>query len=122
MYSKVGSKCKIVGRFYEIKAIFFIKIKTLSLVLQKVPRKMSVKLYKYLSAVREYHYYRNYWLQEMGEELDCMQERYDFFYLSAIKGIKETTGKTVSHLSIENLRVTKYLIDRGVRFIIVLIS
>ena len=33
---------------------------------------MSVKLYKYQSAVRRYHYYRNYWQPVVGEELGCI--------------------------------------------------
>ena len=36
---------------------------------------MSVKLYKYTSAVRWYHCYRNYWRPVVGEELNCMHER-----------------------------------------------
>ena len=36
---------------------------------------MSVKLYKYPSAVREYHYYHNYWPPVVGEELDYMDKR-----------------------------------------------
>ena len=55
---------------------------------------MSVKLYKYPSAVRGYHYYRNYWQPVVGEELNCMQEKNNPFDLFAIV-IKKTTGKTV---------------------------
>ena len=55
---------------------------------------MSVKLYKYPSAVRGYHYYRNYWQPVVGEERNCIQEKNNPFDLFAIV-IKKTTGKTV---------------------------
>ena len=80
---------------------------------------MSVKLYKYPSAVREYHYYRNYWQPVVGEELDCMHERDNPFNLFAI-AIKKKTGETVGHLPMETSRVAKYLMDRGARFTVVL--
>ena len=82
---------------------------------------MSVKSYKYPSAARAYHYYRNYWQPVVGEKLDCMHERDNPFDLFAV-AIKKTTGETVGHLQMENSRVTKYLMDRGARFIVVLTS
>ena len=82
---------------------------------------MSVKLYKYPSAVRGYHYYRNYCQPVVGEELDCMHERDNPFNLFVI-AIKKTTRKTVGHLPMENLRVAKYLMHRGARFTVVLTS
>ena len=51
---------------------------------------MSVKLYKYPSAVRGYHYYRNYCQPVVGEELDCMHKRDNSFDLFVI-AIKKTT-------------------------------
>ena len=84
---------------------------------------MSVKLYKYTSAVRRYHYYRNYWQPVVGEELNCMHERDNPFDLFAIAIKKSTgTGETVRHIPMENSRVTKYLMDRGARFTVVLTS
>ena len=83
---------------------------------------MIVKLCKYPSAVRAYRYQLNYWQVVVGKELDCMHKRDNPFDLSVIKVIKKTTGETVGLLPMENSGVTKYLIDRGRRVIIVLIS
>ena len=102
----------------QIKSIFFMKIVTLSLVFQQVSTKMSLKLYKYLSAIRGY-YYRKYWQSVVEQELDCMHERYNPFDSFCYKAIKKTTGKTEGHLPMETLRVTKHLLDRGPRFTIV---
>ena len=82
---------------------------------------MSVKLYKYPSAVRGYHYYRNYWQPVVAEELNCMHKIDNPFDLFAI-ATKKTTGEIVGHLPMENSRVTKYLMDRRVRFAVVLTS
>ena len=82
---------------------------------------MSVKLYKYPSAVRGYHYYRSYWKPVVGEELDCVHERDNPFDLFAI-AIRKTTGETVGHLPMKNSRVTNYLMDRGARLSVVLTS
>ena len=82
---------------------------------------MSAKLYKYPSAVRGYHYYRKYWQPIVGEELVCMHERDNPFHLFAI-AIKRTTGESVGHLPMENSRGSKYLMDRGARFTVVLTS
>ena len=79
---------------------------------------MSVKLYKYQSAVRGYHY-RNYWQPVVGEELGCMHERDNPFDLFAM-AMKKTTGETVGHLPQKNSRVTKHLMDRGASFTVVL--
>ena len=73
------------------------------------------------SAVRGYHYYRNYWQPVVGEELDCMQERYNPFDLFAL-AIKKTTRATVRYLPMENSRATKYLMDRRARFTVFLTS
>ena len=77
---------------------------TLSLVLQTVFSKMSMK---YPSGVRGYHYYCNYWQPEAWEELDCMHERDKAFDFLAIKVIKKITGETARHLPMENLRITE---------------
>ena len=84
---------------------------------------MSVKLYKYTSAVRWYHCYRNYWQPVVREELNCMHERDNPFDLFAI-AIKKSMGKgeTVRHMPMKNPRVTKYLMDRGARFTVVFTS
>ena len=55
---------------------------------------MSVKLYKYPSAVRRYHYYRNHWQPVVEEELNCIHEKNNPFHLFAMV-IKKTTGRTV---------------------------
>ena len=78
-----------------------------------------MKLYKHPSAVRGYHYYRNYWQPVVGEETDCIHERGNPFDLFAI-AIKKTTGETAGHLPMGNSKVTKYLIKRGARFTVVL--
>ena len=71
--------------------------------------------------MRGFHYYRNYWQPVVGEELDCMHGRDNPFHLFAI-AIKKTKGEIVGHLRMENSKVTKYLMDRGARFTVVLIS
>ena len=65
---------------------------------------MSVKLYKYPSAVRGYQYYHNLWQPVVGEELDCMHEIDNPFDLFTI-AIKKTTRETIGHLPMENLKV-----------------
>ena len=113
----------ITKSYQRLNKINFLYEKvTYSLVLQKISKKMSAKLYKYPSTVTWYHYYRNYWQPVVGEELDFMYERDNPFDLLAIKIIKKTTGETVEHLPRENLRVTNYLMDRGARFTLVLTS
>ena len=82
---------------------------------------MSVKLYKYSSGMRGYHYYHNYCQPVVGEELDCMHDRDNPFDLFAI-AIKKTTGEIVGHLPMKNSRVAKYLMDRGARFTVALSS
>ena len=82
---------------------------------------MRVKLYKYSSAMKWCHYYRNYCQPVVGEELDCMNERDNPFDLFAI-AIKKTTGEIVGHLPMNISRVTKYLMDRGARFTVALSS
>ena len=81
---------------------------------------MSVKLYKYQSAVRGYHY-RNYWQPVVGEELGCMHERDNPFDLFAM-AVKKTKGETVGHLPQKNSRVTEHLMDRGASVTVVLTS
>lgn len=98
------------------------KIVSFSLVLQKASRKISMKLHKYPSAARGYHYYGSYWQSIVGEELDSMYERDNIFDLFAIKVIKKTTVEMVGHLPMENSRVRKYLMGCGARFAIVLTS
>ena len=88
------------------------------LVLQNVYGKLS-ELYKCPSAVRGCYYYRNYWQPVVGKEMHKKDNPFDF---SAIKVIEKTTGEAVRHLSMENSRATKYLMDREVRFTIVLTS
>ena len=80
-----------------------------------------MKLYKYSSAMRGCHYYRNYCQPVVGEELVCMHERDNPFDLFAI-AIKKTTGEIVGHLPMKNSRVAKYLMDRGARFTVALSS
>ena len=80
-----------------------------------------MQLYKYPSAVRGYHYYRNYWQPVVGEELNCTHERDNPFDLFAI-AIKKSTRQTLGHLPMENSRVTEHLMDRGPRFTVALTS
>ena len=76
---------------------------------------MSEELYEYSSAVRGYHYFRNYWQPTLGEELDCMHEKDNPFDFFAIKVSKSTTRQTVGHLPMKNSRATKFLLDRGAK-------
>ena len=75
----------------------------------------SVKLFDYESAVRGYHYYRKYWQLEIQQKLVCSHEKhnpYDFF---AINVADITSGMIVGHLPMKNLKVTKFIFDRGVQ-------
>ena len=58
----------------------------------------------------------------MEEEVDFILEKDNLFNLFGIKVTKKTKGETVKRLSMDYLRVTNYLIDRGTRFTVVLIS
>ena len=81
-----------------------------------------INLFEFSSAVRGYHYYRNYWQPQTEQKLVCSQEKdnpYDFF---AIKVAIIESGTMVGHLPMENSRVTKYILDRGARVYAILTS
>lgn len=69
--------------------------------------------YKFVAAVRGYHYYRRYWEPKENEKLDCSNEPDNPFDRFAIKTVTEN-GDIVGHLPKEISRVTKYLLDRGI--------
>ena len=74
---------------------------------------MTVKLLEFASAIRGFHYYRNWWQPEVEEVLDCAHEadnQYDYF---VIKTCQRTDGSIVGHLPTEISRATKYLLLRG---------
>ena len=83
---------------------------------------MAFKLFEYCSAVRGYHFYRKSWQPTEGQTLDCLHEKDNPFDFFAIKVMEQDSGKTVGHLPMENSRATKFLLDRGARFISILTS
>ena len=81
-----------------------------------------INLFEFSSAVRGYHYYRNYWQPQTEQKLVCSHEKdnpYDFF---AIKVAIIESGTMVGHLPMENSRVTKYILDRGAQVYAILTS
>ena len=80
------------------------------------------KLFKYASAVRGYHYYRQYWQPEESQTLDCAHEKDNPFDIFAIKVMDRNSGSTVGHLPMENSRAIKFLLDRGARVFATLTS
>ena len=79
------------------------------------------QLFEYASAVRGYHYYRQYWQPEESQTLDCAHKK-DPFDIFAIKIMDRNAGTTVEHLPIENSRAIKVLLDRGARVFATLTS
>ena len=73
------------------------------------------KLFEYTSAVRGYHYYRQYWQPEESQTLDCAHEKDNPFDIFAIKVMDRNSGATVGHLPMENSRAIKFLLDRAAR-------
>ena len=80
------------------------------------------KLFEYASAVRGYHYYRQYWQPEESQTLDCAHEKDNPFDIFAIKVMDRNSGATVGHLPMENSRAIKFLLDRGARVFATLTS
>ena len=91
----------------EIKSICFMKTVTLSLVFQQVSKKWVWHLYKYLSAVRGYHYYRKYGQSVAEQELDCMHKRDNLFYFFCYKINQERSRKNRSTLAYGNFESHK---------------
>ena len=69
------------------------------------------KLFKYASAVRGYHYYRQYWQPEESQTLDCAREKDNPFDIFAIKVMDRNSRAT-----------NKFLLDRGARVFATLTS
>ena len=66
---------------------------------------------EFASAVRGYHYYRQYWKPNLEEKLFCAMEEnnpYDYF---PVKIFRED-GEVVGHLPMEKSRATTYLMLR----------
>ena len=77
-----------------------------------------MKIFEFDSAVRGYHYYKQYWEPVENEELDCYHEAnnaYDYF---AIKTCSRESGTTVGHLPMEIARATYFLLLRGAKIVV----
>ena len=74
-----------------------------------------------MTAVRGFHYYKNYWDPVERECLDCLHEKENPYNYFAIKTCK-VDGRIVGHLPMEISRPTKYLLDRGARITATLTS
>ena len=73
---------------------------------------MANEVYKFMTAVRGYHYYKTYWNPVCSQILYCSHEVGNPFDLFAIKVCKDD-GEIVGQLPMENSRITKLLLDRG---------
>lgn len=69
--------------------------------------------FEYSSAIRGYHFYKNTWLPEKGQKLDCNYERDNMFDWFAIKVCEKKSDKIVGHLPKEVSRITKFILNRG---------
>ena len=69
------------------------------------------KLCEYVSAVRVYHYYRQYWQPEESQTLDCAHDKDNPFEIFAIKVMERSSRATVGNLLKENSRAIKFLLD-----------
>ena len=76
---------------------------------------MAWKFYEYHSAIPGYHSYKKYWQPIEGKTLDCMHRKDNSFDLFAKTVMEQNSGRTVGHLAMENSRVTKYLLDHGMK-------
>ena len=77
--------------------------------------------FEYSSAVRGYHY-RKYWQHQAIQKLECVHEKDNPYNFFAINSVDTTSGIAVAHLSMENSRVTKFLLDLEARVFAILTS
>ena len=74
----------------------------------------NMAVFEFEAAVRGYHFYRQVWVPEPNEVLDCTHEVGNIFDSFAIKTISRG-AVTCGHLPREISRATKFLLDRGAR-------
>ena len=74
----------------------------------------KLKVTKFSTAVRGYHYHGSTWFLEKEEQLVFSHDFGNAFDIFAIKTCKPN-GTVVGHLPREILRSTKFLFDRGVQ-------
>ena len=76
---------------------------------------MACKTFQFTSAVRGFHFYRQFWNPEPEQNLNCFHELNNPFDYFAIKICPVSKDDIVGHLPMEISRVTKFLIDRGAK-------
>ena len=78
------------------------------------------KIFEFTAAVRGFHYYKAFWNPVTNQKLSCAHEENDPFDMFAIKVCEGT--KIVGHLPMQISRASKFLMDRGAKFMVELVS
>ena len=78
------------------------------------------KIFEFTAAVRGFHYYKAFWNPVTNQKLSCAHEENNPFDMFAIKVCEGT--KIVGHLPMEISRASKFLMDRGAKFMVELVS
>ena len=73
-----------------------------------------IKVFKFLAAVRGYHYYRRFWIPQKDQILECFFETHNPFDRFAIKVCEVGNENAVGRLLREISCVTKFFMDRRV--------
>lgn len=76
---------------------------------------MAYKTFQFTSAIRGFHFYKQFWSPEPEQNLRCFHEINNPFDYFAIKICPLSNGEIVGHLPMEISRVTKFIIDRGAK-------
>ena len=76
---------------------------------------VACKLYENHSAIPGYHSYKKYWQPIESKTLDCMHRKDNSFDFFAKPVMEQNSGRTVGHLPMENSRVTKFLLEHGMK-------
>ena len=78
---------------------------------------MACKTFQFTSAVRGFHFYKQFWNPEPEQNLNCFHEFNNPFDYFAIKICPISKGEIVGHLPMEISLVTKFIIDRRAKSI-----
>ena len=78
------------------------------------------KIFEFTAAVRGFHYYKAFWNPVTNQKLSCAHEENNPFDMFAIKVCEGT--KIVGQLPMEISRASKFLMDRGAKFMVELVS
>ena len=81
----------------------------------------KLKITKFSTAVRGYHYHGSTWFLDKEEQLVCSHDFGNVFDIFAIKTCKPD-GTVVGHLPHEISRATKFLLDRAAQISAILTS